>query len=114
MVTNACPRICLWYAPGEDLIGFVTSRIHYKLSFKFIQSIVPTHGVTISMITAGLSRLVQLFLLEQLGEHDGIICNKMKLIISTIFNNHQFNCVMKVINIYYTCSLKAAILFCRS
>ena len=114
MVTNACPRICLWYAPGEDLIGFVTSRIHYKLSFEFIQSIVPTHGVTISMTTAGLSRLLQLFLLEQLGEHDGIICNKMRLIMSSIFNNHEFNCVMKVINIYYTCSLKAAILFCRS
>ena len=35
--------------------GFVTSRIHYKLSLMFLQSIVPTHGVTISMTTAGLN-----------------------------------------------------------
>ena len=94
------------YAPGEYLIGdffcdacprnikkktkkcsFIivqpTHRVCYlkdslQAFFMFLQSIVPTHGVTISMTTAGLSSLGQLFLLEQLGERDGIIRNKMR------------------------------------
>ena len=53
--------------------GFVTCRIHYKLSLMFLQSIVPTHGVTISMTTADLSITSP----RTACEHDGIICNKM-------------------------------------
>ena len=82
--------------------------------FMFLQSIVPTHGVTISMTTAGLSSLGQLFLLEQLGERDGIIRNKMRQCWQFWYSILTSYCVRKVIIIFYTCSLKAAILFRRS